>query len=329
MGRRSVAKWFLVGALSAIFIAAFVGASFGQAKFPSRPMTIINPWAAGGGTDAVARMLAALMEKDMGQPVNVVNRTGGSGAVGHTAASTADPDGYTMCIATAEIAMMHWMGLAKVTYADFKGVALVNFDPAAVNVRADAPWKNLKELQDAIKASPGKMKASGTGKGGSWDLARAGWLKLAGISPDALPWVPSNGAAPALQELVAGGYQVVTCSLPEARAMIEGKKVKSLAVMGEKRADIFPEVPTLEEILGQKYVEGAWRGIAVPKGTPNDIIAILEKAVEKAHKSAQFREFMAKNGYGLMWKPAAEFDQFLASEDKSKGELMKAAGITK
>jgi tripartite-type tricarboxylate transporter receptor subunit TctC len=81
--------------------------------------------------------------------------------------------------------------------------------------------------------------------------------------------------------------------------------------------------------MGMKYVEGAWRGITVPKGTPAEVVAVLEKSVEKAHKSAQFREFMAKNGYGLLWRPAADFDQFLASEDKSKGELMKAAGITK
>ena len=309
-------------------VSGSMPAAHAQGKFPSRPLTIICPWAAGGGTDAVARMLAVLMEKELGQPVNVVNRIGGSGAVGHTAAATADPDGYTMCISTVEITMMHWMGLAKVTYREFKGVALVNFDPAAVNVRADAPWKNLKELQDAIKANPGKMKASGTGKGGSWDLARAGWLKTAGIPVDALPWVPSNGAAPALQELAAGGYQVVTCSLPEARAMIEGKKVRSLAVMGEKRAEIFPDVPTLKE-MGMNWVEGAWRGITVPKGTPADVVAVLEKSVEKAHKSAQFREFMAKNGYGLEWKPAAEFDQYLASQDKLKGELMKAAGIAK
>src|SRR4030042_2029951 len=106
--------------------------SYGQGKFPARPLTIICPWAAGGGTDAVARMLAVLMEKDLGQPVNMVNRIGGSGAVGHTAAATANPDGYTMCIATVEITMMHWMGLAKVTYQDMKGVALINFDPAAV-----------------------------------------------------------------------------------------------------------------------------------------------------------------------------------------------------
>ncbi len=328
MRKRTFCKTMMVAGLAILLAMAWTGAGLAQAKFPSRPMTIICPWAAGGGTDAVARMLGVLMEKDLGQTVNVVNRVGGSGAVGHTAAATAAPDGYTMCIATVEITMMHWLGLAQVTVKDFKGVALVNIDPAGVNVAANAPWKNLKELQDAIKANPGKMKASGTGKGGSWDLARAGWLKAAGISVDALPWVPSNGAAPALQELVAGGYQVVTCSLPEARSLIDAKKVKVLAIMGEKRAELFPDVPTLKE-LGMNWTMGAWRGITVPKGTPGDVVAVLEKSLKKAVDSDQFKKFMKDNGYGIWWKPSAEFDQFMAQEDEVKGKLMKEAGIVK
>ena len=112
-------------------------------------------------------MLAVLLEKELGQPVTVVNRTGGSGAVGHTAGSTASPDGHTITIVTVEIVMMHWLGLAKVTYSDFKPVALVNVDAAGVSVKTDASWKTLKELLDFAKANPGKLKASGTGKGGS------------------------------------------------------------------------------------------------------------------------------------------------------------------
>ena len=164
--------------------------------------------------------------------------------------------------------MLHWMGMAKVTYKELKGVGLVNFDAAAVNVRADAPWKTVKELQDYAKANPGKLKASGTGKGGCWDIARAGWLKTAGISVDAIPWVPSSGAAPALQEMMAGGIAGVPCSLPEARALIDAKKVKSLAVMADKRLDLFPDVPTLKE-MGMNWAEGVWRGVMVPKGTPD------------------------------------------------------------
>jgi tripartite-type tricarboxylate transporter receptor subunit TctC len=327
-GKTMSKKMLFAGLISILVLGISIQVSHAQGKFPNHPMTIICPWGAGGGTDSVARMLAVLMEKDLGQPVNVVNRTGGSGAVGHTAAATANPDGYTMCIATSEIAMMHWMGLAQVTYKDFRGAALVNYDPAGVNVRSDSPWMNLKDLQEAIKANPGKMKASGTGKGGIWDLARAGWLKTAGIPVDALPWVPSNGAAPALQELLAGGYQVVTCSLPEARAMIEAKKVRGLAIMAEKRAELFPDIPTLKE-LGMNWTEGAWRGITVPKATPTEVVATLNKAIEKAVASPQFKEFMQKGGFGIWYKPASEFDQFLANEDKVKGELMKEAGITK
>ena len=297
-------------------------------KFPSRPMTIICPWGAGGGTDAVARMLAVLLEQDLKQPVNVVNRTGGSGAVGHTAGATAAPDGYTMCITTVEITMMHWMGLAKVTYKDIRGVALVNIDPAAVNVRMDAPWKNLKELLAYAKANPGKLKASGTGKGGIWDLSRAGMLKAAGISVNAIPWVPSNGAAPGLQEMLAGGVHVVPCSLPEAYSLIEAKKVKSLAIMADKRAELFPDVPTLKE-LGLDWTMGAWRGITVPKGTPAEIVAVLEKSIKKAVESAEFKKFMKDKGYGILWAPSAEFDKFMAKEDGIKGQIMKEAGLIK
>ena len=299
-----------------------------QTKFPSRPIQFICPWGAGGGTDRVARMLAVLLEKDLGQPVTVVNRTGGGGAVGHTAGSTAAPDGHTITIVTVEINMMHWLGLAKVTYSDFKPVALVNVDAAGVSVKVDAPWKTVRELLDYAKANPGKLKASGTGKGGIWDLARAGMLRTAGISVDAIPWVPSEGAAPGLQELVAGEVQVVTCSLVEARSMIEAKKVKALAFMGEKRAEFFPDVPTLKE-LGLNWTMGAWRGIGVPKDTPDAIVKVLEQSLEKAVASAEFKKFMQDNGFGILWKPAAEYGKFMAEGDKEMGVLMKEVGLIK
>ena len=153
-------------------------------------------------------------------------------------------------------------------------------------------------------------------------------LKTAGISVDAIPWVPSEGAAPGLQELVAGGIQVVTCSLPEARSMIEAKKVRALAIMGEKRAELFPEVPTLKE-LGLNWTMGAWRGIGVPKDTPDEIVKVLEKSLEKAVASAEFKKFMQDSGFGIMWKPAAEYGKFMAESDKEMGVLMKEVGLVK
>ena len=299
-----------------------------QAKVPSRPMTIICPWGAGGGTDRVSRMVAVLLEKDLGQPVTVVNRTGGGGAVGHSAGATAKPDGYTLTTVTVEIIMMHWMGLTQITCRDFKPVGLINVDPAGVNVKVDAPWKNIKELLDYAKANPGKLKASGTGKGGIWDLARAGMLKAAGISIDAIPWVPSEGAAPGLQELVAGGIQVVTCSLPEARPMIEAGKVKALAVMGDARADLFPDVPTLKE-QGINFSLGTWRGIGVPKDTPDQTVAVLEKALKKAYDSTEYKDFMKKNGFGVAWKGSGDYEKFMADGDKEMGAIMKEVGLVK
>lgn len=329
MWQKSLFKTLIVLSVASLLIlGGWLSEIQAQAKYPSRPISFICPWGAGGGTDRVARMLAVLLEKDLGQPVTVVNRTGGGGAVGHTAGATAAPDGYTMTIITVEITMMHWMGLAKVTYKDFKPVALINFDPAGVNVRADAPWATLKDLLDYAKANPGKLKATGTGKGGIWDLARAGMLKTAGISIDAIPWVPSEGAAPGLAELVAGGVQVVTCSLPEAASLIEAKKVKALAIMGDKRAEIFPDVPTLKE-LGINWSMGAWRGVGVPKDTPDSVVQVLEKSLQKAVVSAEFKDFMKKNGFGIMWGTAAEFGKFMAEGDKTMGALMKEVGLIK
>lgn len=317
-------------ALSLAFwaLAPFVPSALAQGKFPTRPITIICPWGAGGATDTIARIVAAVMEKDLRQPVTVVNRTGGGGAVGHTAGATAVPDGYTICLSTTELSMMHWMGLAQITYKDMKPVARLATNPAGVNVRADAPWKTLMELQDYIKANPRKLKASGVGPGGIWDLARAGWLKTVGIPVDAVRWVPSNGAAPALQELMAGGIDIVPCSLPEARVSIEAKKVKALAVMADQRAELFPDVPTLKE-LGINWAIGAWWGVTVPKGTPENLVAVLEKSIEKIVADSQFREFMKKNGFTISYKNAADFEKFLIEDDESKGKLMKEIGLAK
>jgi tripartite-type tricarboxylate transporter receptor subunit TctC len=191
-----------------------------QGKYPSRPIQLVVPWGAGGGTDQTARIVGTLLEKNLGQPVNVVNRIGGSGVVGHSAIATAAPDGYTIGMITVEITMMHWVGLTPLKHTDYTPIGLVNADPAGVHVRVDSPYKSVKELIAAIKANPGKMKASGTGQGGIWHLAIAGLLKDQGVDPNALPWVPSNGAAPGLQDMVAGGVEVVPCSVPEARSMM-------------------------------------------------------------------------------------------------------------
>jgi len=322
MDRRTVVK-----ALVSAACALAAGSAF--AAYPERPITLIVPWNAGGGTDATARIIGTLLEKELKQPVNVVNRAGGSGVVGHQAIASANPDGYTIGMATVEIGMMHYMGLTQLKYSDYTPIGLVNFDPAAVQVRADAPYKSVNDLVNAIKANPGKFKASGTGQGGIWHLAIASMLKDMKVDPASVPWVPSNGAAPGLQDLVAGGVEVVPCSLPEARALIEAGKVRSLAVLDDQPAALFPNVPTLKSATGTNTKIGTWRGIVGPKGLPKDIENTLAAALKKVWESKEYKDFMAQRGFGVAWAQQQEFGKFMAKSDEDLGATMKAVGLAK
>jgi tripartite-type tricarboxylate transporter receptor subunit TctC len=318
-------------ASSAAAIAAFgFRPALAQAAYPARPVTLIVPWGAGGGTDAVARIAAALMERELGQPFNVVNRTGGSGVVGHSAIATAKPDGHTIGILSVEISMMHWQGLTELTPRSYTPLGLMNEDPPGIQVSSSSPYKTVKNLADAIKAAPpGKFKCSGTGQGGIWHLALVGWMRAMGLPANQVAWVPSNGAAPAMQDLAAGGLDLTTCSVPEARAIIEAGKAKSLAIMAPARNAAFPDVPTLKETMGIDYSTGAWRGIAGPKGLPADIAAKLTATLKKVYEAKEFKEFMANRGFGAVWGDAGEFTAFMDKGDAQMGEAMKAAGLAK
>ena len=317
----------LLGAFAAATLALAAGTA--HAAWPDRPITLIVPWGAGGGTDATARIIASLLEKELGQPINVVNRTGGSGVVGHQAIAGAAPDGYTIGLITVEISMMHWQGLTDLSGASYTPIGLVNIDPAGLQVRADAPYKTAMDLVNAVKANPGKFKASGTGQGGIWHLAVAGMLKDLGVDPAAVPWVPSNGAAPGLQDLVAGGVEIVPCSLPEARSLIDAGKVKSLAVMADTPAALYPDVPTLKKATGSDWKIGAWRGIAAPKGIPPEARDKLVAAIRKIAASKEYADFMSGRGFGITYQGPDDFSKFMAKGDADLGATMKAVGIVK
>ena len=311
----------MLGVLSALPAAA--------QNYPARPITLIVPWGAGGGTDATARIIGSLLEKDLGQPVNVVNRTGGSGVVGHAAIASAQPDGYTIGLATVEIGMMHWQGLTDLTSASYTPIGLVNADPAGVQVRADSPYKTVNELLAAIKANPGKFKASGTGQGGIWHLAIAGLLRDQKIDPAALPWVPSNGAAPGLQDMMAGGIEVAPVSLPEARSLIDAGKVKSLAIMNDKPSALYPNVPTLKAAIGSDWTMAAWRGIVAPKGLPAPVRDKLAEAVRKVATSKEYNDFMSSRGFGVIYAGPDDFAKFMVKSNTELGATMKAVGLVK
>jgi len=329
MRDRSNNKLFGIIALS-ISLMVFNGCGEGggatDANFPARPVTMMVPWAAGGMTDLSSRALAAVLQKHLGVSVNVVNRTGGGGVIGHLALSQARADGYTIGAVTVEITMMHNMGLTELTYADYTPLSLMVDNAAGITVRIDSPYEKVQDLIDAIKADPGKLQASGTSRGGIWDLGRIGFLNTIGLKDSDMPWVPSQGASPALQELLAGGVDVVTASLTEVDALRKAGQVKTLAVMADERLENFPNVPTLKE-QGIDWSLGGWVSVCAPKGLPASVKAKLEEAIHKTIEDPEFRDAMNQAGSNIREIQGDPLMQFMAQEHKKNEESMTLAGL--
>src|SRR5690606_7122981 len=160
-------------------------------------------------------------------------------------------------------------------------------------------------------------------------LAIAGLLSSLDIDPASVPWVPSQGAAPGLQDLVAGGVDIVPSSIPEARSLLDAGRVKSLAVMSSERNPAFPDVPTTQEIVGVAWNIGAWRGIVGPKDLPAEVKDVLIPALEKVYNSAEYKEFMSAQGYGMQWAAGDEFATFMKESNDNLGNVMKEVGLAK
>ena len=287
---------------------------------------MLVPWSPGGGTDLSSRTLAVALEKALGQPVNVVNRTGGGGVVGHLAMTQARPDGYTLGAITGEITMMHWMGMTDLTYEQYTPLALTMNNPASITVRADAPWQNLQELIADLQANPGKFKASGTSRGGIWDLARIGFLQTIELEENALPWVPSQGAAPALQELLAGGVEIVTTALAEVAPLLQAGEVRVLGVMSAERLPAFPEVPTLQE-QGIDWEIGGWVGLCGPANLPPEVVESLTVAMGQVNADPAYQQAMQQAGFYRQFLAKDAFTTFLQQQDQINGSLMEKGGL--
>jgi len=275
----------------------------------------------------VSRFWADALQREFGKTFVVANKTGGSGAVGHSEGALARPDGYTLTTITFELSTMHRMGITPLTYKDFQCLLQVNADPAAIVVRSDAPWQTLEQFLGYVRDNPGKLKMSGTATGGAWDLARAGLLLAAGLPVDSIIWVPQEGAAPSLTELLGGHLDAVCCSVPEAAAQIQGDspELRVLTVMAEERLEDFPDCPTARE-SGTDWVAVAWRGLALPKNTPPSIVSVLDEKCRAIATSDAYRTFMKKNGFCIKVRGPEEFEQFLAQQDAQWKTVIDAAG---
>lgn len=317
-------------ALAASLVIGTLSAGPAFAEWPEGPVTMVVPWGAGGGTDATARMIANLLQKELGVPVPVVNRTGGSGVVGHAAIADAAPDGNTIGIATLEIGTMHHLGLTKIDHTSYAPIGLYNSDPAAIFVRADSDYADMKTLLEALSAAADReLKASGSAQGGVNHLALAGMLAAAGLPVERVAWVPSEGAAPGLQDLAAGGVAIATASMPEGEALMQAGRIKPLAIFSASRLEKYPDVPTFEEATGKPFAMGSWRGIVAPAGIAPEVAAKLTETVAKVVQDPTYLSFMQERGYATQWTPAQEFETFMAKSDATLGETLKSVGLAK
>lgn len=296
------------------------------AEYPERPVTIIVPWGAGGGTDTIIRLFSVGFEEAMGQPINVVNRTGGSGVVGHSAIANASADGYTLGACTSEITYFETIGLAPITPDSFDLISRLAVIPAGVTVAADSPYTSVEELIEAAKA--GDLTSSGSGLGGPWHMAVAGMMKQSGGGVDTVRFIPSQGGAPALQDLVAGGISMFTGSPIEARALADAGEVKILGIMSDERSPAFPDVPTLKE-SGVDWSLTNWFSLCAPSGLPDDVKAKVEAAAQKAHGSAEVQDALAQRGITPLFDGSAAFSSYATSFAGEAKSLLTDLGLAK
>jgi tripartite-type tricarboxylate transporter receptor subunit TctC len=313
---------------SALALTVFCIASAAQA-FPERPVSIIVPWAAGGGTDTVVRIFAAGFEKELGVPVNVVNRPGGNGIAGHSAIAGANPDGYTLGAASPEIAFYKTLGTGDITPASFDLFSRLAVIPAGVTVKADSPHKTLDDLLKAIKEAPkGTFSSSGTGTGGSWHIAIGGLLKASGIEPDRVKWVPSQGGAPALQEVAAGSISMFTGSPIEAKALLEAGQVRTIVLMAEEPSPTFPGVPTTKD-QNVDWVYANWFALVAPKGIPQEQRKTLFEAAKRAHALPQVQEALKQRGIEPVWDEPGEFDAYVQAFSEKGNAVLEDLGLAR
>ncbi|WP_249902111.1 tripartite tricarboxylate transporter substrate binding protein [Paenibacillus sp. PK3_47] len=299
----------------------------GSGDFPKKPVTLIVPYAAGGGTDTTARALAKATEKFLGQPIVVVNRTGGGGSVGLMEGANAKSDGYTVTFLPAELTILPHLGLLPITYEKFKPIAQTNFDPSAITVRAEAPWQNVNEFLDFAKAHPGELKMGNAGTGSIWHLAAVTLERESGVE---FAHIPFEGAGPAVSALMDGFVDAVPVSPAEVKRYVDEGKLRTLAVNADKRSEALPGVPTLEEETGiHVNFTSTWRGIAVPKDTPDRIASLLTEAFIKGTEDRSFREYMRVNGLGLQVTDGKAFSGQLKESNDLFSKMIPELGLSR
>lgn len=292
--------------------------------FPTKPIEMTVLFGAGSGADLLARKVAEIAGKELGQPISVVNRTGAGGATGYTYVKGQKPDGYSIVWNSNSVNTAYHAGNMQFDYKSFSGVAELTTEPVSIAVRADAPWKNINEFIDYAKKNPGKIRIGNSGKGTFTHLAAVALENKTGAKFTHVPF----GQGLAVSSLL-GGQIEASCQLPaEIMSQVKAGQVRILAVTGSDRLKVLPDVPTFKE-KGIDLTLSLWRGIAVPAGTPEAVIKKLEEAMQKVVKNQDFIKFAADMGANIEFRGSKDFDKFIAQQDVELANLMEQIGMKK
>ncbi len=296
-----------------------------QTAWPTKPVTIIVPFPAGGGTDAFARPLTATLSKDLGKQFIIDNRGGAGGTLGAAIAAKAAPDGYTLFMGAVHHAIAPAM-YPKLDYdieKSFVPVALVSSVPQVIVVNPQrVPANDLKGFIEAAKKADGKMNYGSAGSGSSHHLAGELFNSLAGVK---ISHIPYKGAGPALTDLMGGQIDVMFDGMGSSAGHIKGGRIKAIAVASDKRAPGFPNIPTAAE-SGLNYKVATWYGLFAPKGTPPDVIAKLQAELKKAYNSEELKVIWNSLGAEVPDLYGEAFGKFVNTEIKRWGDVAKASG---
>jgi tripartite-type tricarboxylate transporter receptor subunit TctC len=283
-----------------------------QDAYPTKPIQIIVPFPPGGVADITARPLAHVMGRLVKQSVVVVNKAGAGGSVGTAQAARAMPDGYTLLLALSSISVLpvadRLQGRPAAYELDqFAPVALITADPTVLVVRADGPYKTLKDLVDAAKAKPGTINYGSSGVYGTLHVAMEIFAQAAGIK---MFHIPYQGGGPAVAALLAGQIDALASGPAPAIGQIKAGKMRALAVWGDERLPAMPDVPSMKE-LGYDATFYIWSGLFAPAGVPQPVMTALREAVKRTVEDAEFKEAMEKVETPIAYLDAPDFKTFL------------------
>jgi tripartite-type tricarboxylate transporter receptor subunit TctC len=296
------------------------------ADYPTRPIEIVVPSSAGGGTDVMARVFAEVAKKNVPQPFVVSNKPGAGGGIGMTEAARATPDGYKIGVIISELAIIPHLNMTKVTTADFIPIARLNGDPGLIAVRADSPYQTIDDLLAAARKQEGGVSMGNAGSGTIWHLAAAAVEQKTGVK---FNHVPFQGAAPSVLALIGGHVDAITVSPAEIGTYVEAGKVRVLVAMADRRLPApYDKVVTFKE-KGTDLVLGTWRGLGVPLNSPPEVVKYLRDATRKTAEDPAFRDAMLKANLQPAYMDGDSFLTFMNSQSAYFKSLLANVDLKK